>query len=131
MAVLCRQDHALGFNDQWRAMGQCSRPTFVVLDRAGHGVTFEQPAILTTLIDDWLSRVTDDLTTDGGAAPARTVSGDTMIDRYANRLNGTRQQRAASDHPRARVRGAPRCGPGAAVCAEPSCVTGSMATVIP
>lgn len=59
LVVLGRQDNVLGFNDQWRAMGQWPRATFAVLDRAGHGLTFEQPALLTTLIDDWLDRVAD------------------------------------------------------------------------
>ncbi len=58
LVVLGRQDNVLGFNDQWRAMGQWPRSTFAVLDRAGHALTFEQPALLTTLVDDWLDRVT-------------------------------------------------------------------------
>jgi len=57
LVVLGRQDNVLGFNDQWRQMGQWPRATFAVLDRAGHGLTFEQPALLTTLFDDWLDRV--------------------------------------------------------------------------
>ncbi len=58
LVVLGRQDNVLGFNDQWRVMGQWPRATFVVLDRAGHGLTFEQPVLLTALVDDWLDRVT-------------------------------------------------------------------------
>lgn len=58
LVVLGRQDNAVGFNDQWRAMGQWPRSTFAVLDRAGHGLTFEQPTLLTALIGDWLDRVT-------------------------------------------------------------------------
>jgi pimeloyl-ACP methyl ester carboxylesterase len=57
LVVLGRQDNVLGYNDQWRVMGQWPRATFAVLDRAGHGLTFEQPALLTTLVDDWLDRV--------------------------------------------------------------------------
>lgn len=57
LVVLARQDNVLGFNDQWRAMGQWPRATFAILDRAGHGLTFEQPALLTALVDDWLDRV--------------------------------------------------------------------------
>jgi pimeloyl-ACP methyl ester carboxylesterase len=75
LVVLGRQDNVLGFNDQWRTMGQWPRSTFAVLDRAGHGLTSEQPAILTTLIDDWLDRVTHDLTTDRNASPAATAAG--------------------------------------------------------
>jgi pimeloyl-ACP methyl ester carboxylesterase len=59
LVVLGRQDQVLGFNDQWRAMGQWPRATFVVLDRAGHGLMFEQPALLTRLIVDWLDRVAE------------------------------------------------------------------------
>jgi pimeloyl-ACP methyl ester carboxylesterase len=59
LIVLGRQDNVLGFNDQWQAMGQWPRSTFAVLDRSGHGLTFEQPALLTTLVDDWLDRVAD------------------------------------------------------------------------
>ena len=58
LVVLGRQDNVLGFNDQWRAMGQWPRATFAVLDRAGHGLSLEQPPLLTTLVNDWLDRVT-------------------------------------------------------------------------
>jgi len=57
LVVLGRQDNVLGFNDQWHAMGQWPRATFVILDRAGHALASEQPALLTPLIDDWLDRI--------------------------------------------------------------------------
>jgi pimeloyl-ACP methyl ester carboxylesterase len=60
LVVLGRQDNVLGFNDQWQALGQWPRATFAVLDRAGHGLSFEQPTLLTALIDDWLDRVSAD-----------------------------------------------------------------------
>jgi hypothetical protein len=53
-------------------MGQWPRATFAVLDRAGHGLTFEQSALLTTLVDDWLDRVSADR--EAGCAP-HTPSG--------------------------------------------------------
>jgi pimeloyl-ACP methyl ester carboxylesterase len=55
--VLGRQDNVLGYNDQWRMTGHWPRATVAVLDRAGHGLTAEQPGLLTVLLGDWLDRV--------------------------------------------------------------------------
>jgi pimeloyl-ACP methyl ester carboxylesterase len=57
LVVLGRQDNVLGFNDQWRQTGQWPRATVAVIDRAGHGLTADQPDLLTVLMRDWLDRV--------------------------------------------------------------------------
>jgi pimeloyl-ACP methyl ester carboxylesterase len=52
-----RQDSVLGFNDQWRRYGQWPRATFAVLDRGGHLLNIELPALHDVLVRDWLDRV--------------------------------------------------------------------------
>lgn len=52
-----RQDSMTGYRDAWTILEKYPRATFAVLDRAGHGVDGEQPALLEALVGDWLDRV--------------------------------------------------------------------------
>ncbi len=52
-----RQDHAVGYLDQWRLLPHYPRATFAVLDLAGHNLQIEQPALFTALMSEWLDRV--------------------------------------------------------------------------
>lgn len=51
-----RQDAVVGYRDQWALLEHYPRATFAVLDRAGHNLQFEQPALFEALIGDWLDR---------------------------------------------------------------------------
>ena len=62
LVITGRQDHVLGFNDQWRLYGQWPRATFAVLDRGGHGLSIELPSLHDALVGDWLDRVESSLT---------------------------------------------------------------------
>lgn len=57
-----RQDLVLGFNDQWSRFGQWQRATFAELDRGGHLLNIELPALHDILVRDWLDRVEADAT---------------------------------------------------------------------
>ncbi|MEU5781669.1 alpha/beta fold hydrolase [Micromonospora lupini] len=51
-----RQDHIVGYADQFHAMRRYPRGTYTVLDEAGHYLPYEQPALLRTHTQDWLRR---------------------------------------------------------------------------
>lgn len=51
-----RQDAVVGYKDHWKVMGQFPRASFAVLDRAGHNLQIEQPAVFNALVADWLDR---------------------------------------------------------------------------
>ncbi len=51
-----RQDAVVGFKDHWAIMDQFPRASFAVLDRAGHNLQIEQPAVFNALVADWLDR---------------------------------------------------------------------------
>jgi pimeloyl-ACP methyl ester carboxylesterase len=56
--VLCgRQDGVVGFEDQYALLPHYPRATFAVLDLAGHNLQIEQPALMGTLLRDWLERI--------------------------------------------------------------------------
>jgi pimeloyl-ACP methyl ester carboxylesterase len=56
--LLGRQDHIVGYRNQWRIIEQHPRATFAVLDGAGHGVAgVEQVEVCRALINEWLDRV--------------------------------------------------------------------------
>ena len=56
--VVCgRQDAICGYADAWELLENLPRATFAVLDRAGHGLAAEQPALFRVLVSEWLDRV--------------------------------------------------------------------------
>jgi pimeloyl-ACP methyl ester carboxylesterase len=52
-----RQDAFVGFRDAWEILENYPRATFVVLDRAGHGLYIEQEELHHALFNEWLDRV--------------------------------------------------------------------------
>ena len=52
-----RQDHIVGYGDQLRRFAGWPRCTLAVLDRAGHNLHLEQPALFEALVTEWLDRV--------------------------------------------------------------------------
>jgi pimeloyl-ACP methyl ester carboxylesterase len=52
-----RQDQIVGYRKAWSLIEQFPRATFAVLDRAGHMLDAEQPAVREALVNDWLDRV--------------------------------------------------------------------------
>jgi pimeloyl-ACP methyl ester carboxylesterase len=55
--VMGRQDAVCGYRDAWEILENYSRGTFVVLDRAGHGLEAEQRDLFNALVSEWLDRV--------------------------------------------------------------------------
>jgi pimeloyl-ACP methyl ester carboxylesterase len=58
LLVTGRFDSTVGYVEQQELIDQYPRGTFAVLDRAGHALPHEQPALVNALLDDWLDRVT-------------------------------------------------------------------------
>lgn len=52
-----RQDSSCGYYDAWHILENYPRGTFVVLDRAGHGLGIEQESLFRILASEWLDRV--------------------------------------------------------------------------
>ncbi len=52
-----RQDTSTGYRDTWRVLESYPRATFAVLDRAGHNLQIEQPALFEAIVREWLDRV--------------------------------------------------------------------------
>ena len=52
-----RQDSSCGYYDAWHILENYPRATFVVLDRAGHGLGIEQETLFRALVSEWLDRV--------------------------------------------------------------------------
>lgn len=52
-----RQDHITGYRDAWTILERYPRATFAVLDRAGHTLEAEQPALFRALVGEWLDRI--------------------------------------------------------------------------
>ena len=57
LIVTGRQDSSVGYRDAWTILENYPRATFVVLDRAGHGLYVEQEDLFNALVNDWLDRV--------------------------------------------------------------------------
>jgi pimeloyl-ACP methyl ester carboxylesterase len=57
LMLMGRQDSSCGYHDAWSILENYSRGTFVVLDRAGHGLMFEQRNIFNALVNEWIDRV--------------------------------------------------------------------------
>ena len=52
-----RQDSMVGYKDQWAFLEAYPRASFVVLDKAGHALESEQPALLQALFGEWRARI--------------------------------------------------------------------------
>jgi pimeloyl-ACP methyl ester carboxylesterase len=52
-----RQDHSVGYVEQFALLPQYPRATFAVLDVAGHNLQIEQPRLFDALMHEWLDRV--------------------------------------------------------------------------
>jgi len=52
-----RQDSVCGYRDAWKLIENYPRATYAVLDRAGHSLQMEQPALYEALTNEWLDRV--------------------------------------------------------------------------
>lgn len=57
LMLMGRQDSSCGYRDAWGILGNYPRGTFVVLDRAGHGLGAEQKDLFNALVSEWLDRV--------------------------------------------------------------------------
>jgi pimeloyl-ACP methyl ester carboxylesterase len=55
--LMGRQDAICGYRDVWEIVENYPRGTFVVLDRAGHGLGAEQRGLFHALVSEWLDRV--------------------------------------------------------------------------
>jgi pimeloyl-ACP methyl ester carboxylesterase len=55
--LLGRQDSKVGFHDAFRAIECFPRATFAILDKAGHSLSWEQPALFHALVSEWLQRI--------------------------------------------------------------------------
>ena len=55
--LMGRQDSVTGYEDGWHIQDNFPRASYVVLDRAGHAVLFEQKALFQLLLHEWLDRV--------------------------------------------------------------------------
>lgn len=52
-----RQDSIVGYRDAWNIYESYPRGSYVVLDRSGHNLQIEQPAVFNELVNEWLDRV--------------------------------------------------------------------------
>ncbi|WP_437733566.1 alpha/beta fold hydrolase [Sorangium sp. So ce1335] len=52
-----RQDSVVGYRDLWGILEAYPRASFVLLDRAGHNLQTEQPALFEAAVTEWLERV--------------------------------------------------------------------------
>ena len=57
LIVAGRQDSVAGYRDAWGILENYPRGTFVVLDRSGHFLPFEQEDLFHALVGEWLDRV--------------------------------------------------------------------------
>lgn len=57
LIITGRQDHCVGYVDQFALLPHYPRATFAVLDVAGHNTQIEQPQLFNALIYEWLDRV--------------------------------------------------------------------------
>lgn len=52
-----RQDSIAGFRDAHAIQDRFARATFALMDMAGHSLSWEIPALFTSLVQDWLGRL--------------------------------------------------------------------------
>lgn len=60
LIVTGRLDASVGYRDAWRLIEKFPRATFVLMDRAEHGLPVDQQALFTSLVGEWLDRVVED-----------------------------------------------------------------------
>lgn len=61
LIITGRQDSSCGYIDAWGILESYPRGTFVVLDRAGHGLEVEQESLFRALVSEWLDRVEESI----------------------------------------------------------------------
>ncbi len=54
---LPNQNTLVGYRDAWEVIENYPRGTYAVLDRAGHHLQIEQPALFHSLVNEWPDRV--------------------------------------------------------------------------
>jgi pimeloyl-ACP methyl ester carboxylesterase len=59
LIITGRHDASVGYRDAWRLVGKLPRSTYVVLDRAEHGLPIDQHDLFAALVRDWLARVSE------------------------------------------------------------------------
>ncbi len=71
LVLVGRQDATAGYTDGWALPRDYPRGTFAVLDRAGHALLHEQPALVQAFLAEWIGRVREDqaLMHDGSRLP--------------------------------------------------------------
>lgn len=52
-----KYDHWCGYREAYQGLDSYPRASFAVLDRAGHGLSIEQPILFRALVNEWLDRV--------------------------------------------------------------------------
>jgi pimeloyl-ACP methyl ester carboxylesterase len=52
-----RQDTSVGYADLLQIIGNYSRGTFAILDRAGHGLEVKQEEVFNCMVNEWLDRI--------------------------------------------------------------------------
>lgn len=62
LIITGRQDCLVGYRDAWNLLDNYPRSGFLVLDRAGHGLQIEQPALFNASVNEWLDRVKSEVT---------------------------------------------------------------------
>ncbi|MET3291500.1 UNVERIFIED_CONTAM: pimeloyl-ACP methyl ester carboxylesterase [Brevibacillus sp. OAP136] len=60
LIVAGRQDHAVGYRNQWEMAQRYPRASFAMLDRAGHNLHIEQKTLFDALVSEWLDRVAEE-----------------------------------------------------------------------
>ena len=61
LIVTGRQDAVVGFEDQWSLARRLPRATYAMLERAGHNIQVDQPAIVRDLLSRWAAAVMEQL----------------------------------------------------------------------
>ncbi|MDP5227104.1 MULTISPECIES: alpha/beta fold hydrolase [Arthrobacter] len=61
LIVAGRQDHVVGFEDQFTLARSFPRGSYAVLDAAGHNVHLDQPAAVRALLEGWVAALGDRL----------------------------------------------------------------------
>ncbi|MBK3646277.1 alpha/beta fold hydrolase [Streptomyces sp. MBT33] len=60
LLVTGRQDHLVGWRDQWELLEHYPRMTYAAVDGAGHNVHLDRPSVVQALLGNWLDTLTAD-----------------------------------------------------------------------